>query len=198
MASERADWKKLEDLVFRAMCGQRVVMREGTQRREMFSRALIRYIHPEWEKKEWIVHPFGSWEVRVDHIVSGGSACLMKPDMTREFRLAGGKFPGVKEICFGCGATRLVDLEPMWKHKVMFHGIERRVTLCNACGSAAAKNMHESGVESLDHMSEFEDAIDRRPWLADHAPHFTLCKAVATWRQGIAYAPVPDRSGLDR
>lgn len=194
--SNHDDWRIIEDLVFRALCGQRVVLREGLPRREVLFRALVRYVHLEWvEEEEWHVRHYSNSCLMVMHPSSGGMIDLAKPDMSH-LHLAGTKPFVLREICFGCGATRKVDLEPLWQYAVIFRGVDHPVSLCNECGLVAQENMVER--EDIVTMNDFEAVLDRRPWLADHTGHFLLDAAAAHWTSGIGYESVIDRGGLDR
>jgi hypothetical protein len=192
--SNRSDWKLIEVLVVRATCGQRVVLREGSPRREMLNRALLRYVHPEWEEDEWHVKLYGVYCAKVMHATSGGMIDLAMPDMSH-LHLAGSKPLGIYEVCFGCGARRKVDLEPLWQYAVIFRGVNRPISLCNECGPVVHGNMEER--EDIVHMNEFEEVLDKRPWLADHTSRFMLEEAVKHWTSGIGHESVIDRSGLD-
>jgi hypothetical protein len=193
--SNRSDWKLIESLVVRATCGQRVVLREGSPRREMLTRALLRYTHPEWEDGEWHARPYSEYCLVLMHATSGGMIDIAKPDRNY-ISLVGSKPIELYEICFSCGAKRLVDIDPLWMYHVIFRGVNEPITFCDECGPTIYENMGEEQ-EDLVHMNDLEAACDRRPWLADHTVGFMLEDAIKHWTTGIGYESVISRGALE-
>jgi hypothetical protein len=98
------------------------------------------------------------------------------------------------EVCFCCGARRLVDIDPLWMHYVIFRGLNDPVTFCDECGPTIYENMGEQ--EDLVNMQDLESACGRRPWLADHTDQLMLEDAARNWVQEDGVKAVADPSGV--
>jgi hypothetical protein len=99
---------------------------------------------------------------------------------------------GLVEICFGCGQTRKVDLEPMWEHQFVVDGIEdHTIGFCPECGPKIAALLLQrmstggvgDGLPALRTVLCLREALGEESWLEKHSTALKFSVAATQWRK---------------
>jgi hypothetical protein len=104
-----------------------------------------------------------------------------------------GDVNGMVEICFGCGQTRKVDLEPRWEHEFKVDGIENwPIAFCLECGPKLSDLlMLRRGADEADKDPSLKtvlclrEALGRESWLEQHSSALRLSVAVTQWSSWV-------------
>lgn len=108
-----------------------------------------------------------------------------------------GDAKGLVEVCFGCGQTRKVDLEPRWEHEFKVDGIkDHAIGFCPECGPKIAdlllRRLSAEEAEkdpSLKTVMCLREALGHESWLEKHSTALRLSVAAGQWHKAPKTKP---------
>ncbi len=74
----------------------------------------------------------------------------------------------LRERCFGCGDTRLVDIDPRWEDILIEQpkGAPEGWGFCQECSPKIRQYMEREGRPTMGMLDQLDDALGVRSWLS--------------------------------